>query len=85
MLLVSPVAYCTLRLDGGPQVVPVHTFGELQSAPDAHDVLQAVAPHRYGLHEVVVALWQTPAPLQVRAELAVDPVQLAPAHWVPDP
>jgi len=81
---VSPVAYCTLRLDGGPQVVPVHTFGELQSALEAHDALQAVAPQRYGLHEVVLAVWQTPAPLQLRVELAVDPVQLAAAHWVPE-
>jgi hypothetical protein len=31
-----------------------------------------------------VADWQVPAPLQVRAALAVDPVQLAAAHWVPE-
>jgi hypothetical protein len=38
-----------------------------QSVLDAHDVLQAVAPHAYALHELVVTVWQTPAPSQVRA------------------
>jgi len=45
--------------------------------------LHAVAPHTYGLHAAVVAAWQAPAPLQVRAELAVPERQLAAAHEVP--
>jgi hypothetical protein len=36
--------YCTLRLDGAPQVVPVQTFGDAQSVLVEHDVLQVVVP-----------------------------------------
>jgi hypothetical protein len=64
--------------------VPVHTFGDAQSELEAHVVLHAAAPQMYGVQGVVVPAWQVPAPLQVRAELAVVPVQLAAAHCVPD-
>jgi hypothetical protein len=65
-------------------VVPVQTLaGVRQSAFDAQVVLHAVAPQAYGLHELVVAALQVPAPSQVRAALSVDPVQLCAAHTVP--
>jgi hypothetical protein len=33
----------------------------------------------------IVAAWQVPVPLHVRAEVNVEPVQLAAAHCVPAP
>ena len=44
MLLVSPVSYWILRLDGAPQVVPVQTLGDAQSVLVEQVVLQAVVP-----------------------------------------
>jgi hypothetical protein len=64
-------------------VVPVQTLGDAQSVPVVQVVLHVVAPQAYGVHGVVVPVWQVPDPLQVRAEVAVLPVQLAIAHWVP--
>jgi len=32
---------------------------------------------------VLVTVWQTPAPSQVRAGVRADPVQAAATHWVP--
>jgi hypothetical protein len=58
-------------------------FGETQSAVTVHDVLHAPVPHAYGSHIDVVAAWQVPAPLQARADVSVDPVQLAATHVVP--
>jgi hypothetical protein len=46
--------------------------------------LQAVAPQTYALHELVLTVWQTPAPLQVRAGEYVEPRQDSPTHVVPD-
>jgi len=40
------------------------------------------APHRYGAHDTGSTIKQVPPPLQVRAAVAVDPVQVAAAHVV---
>jgi hypothetical protein len=56
----------------------------LQSALVVHVVLQAPVPHTNGSQPEVVAVWQVPVPLHVRAEVSVAPVQLAAAHCVPE-
>jgi hypothetical protein len=73
----------TFRLEAAPQVVPVQTFGDRQSALDVHVVLHAVAPQTYGLHELVVAARQVPVPSHVRGALSVEAEQAWPTHCVP--
>jgi hypothetical protein len=68
-----------------PQLFPLHTFGDAQSAAVAQVVLQAAVPHAKGAQLDDVAVWQMPVPLQVRAGVNVVPVQVAPAHCVPAP
>jgi hypothetical protein len=58
-------------------------FGETQSVSALHDILQTPEPHPYGSHIDVVAAWHVPVPLQVRADVSVDPVQVAAAQVVP--
>jgi hypothetical protein len=71
---------------GGPQVVPVQTLGATQSASVAQVVRHALAvPHRYGAHDTGSAIRQVPAPLQVRAGVAIEPVHIAGAHVVAPP
>jgi hypothetical protein len=43
-------------------------------------VLQAVAPHAYGLQELVTGAGQEPAPLQLALAVATPAEQLAPRH-----
>ena len=51
----------------------------MQSPSLLHEVLQAVAPHRYGLHCVVEGAGHEP-PLQLAAAVAVPLLQEAPRH-----
>src|SRR6267378_8587170 len=57
----------------------------MQSESAAQLVLQAVAPHTYGVHCVVAAEGQVPVPLQEPAGTAVPAAQLAARHWVETP
>ena len=75
-----------------PQATPIPFFTQLppmqkklvtQSVSTVHDVLQTPVPHWYGLQDDVVAAWQLPLPLQARAEVSVEPVQLAVPHETP--
>jgi hypothetical protein len=56
---------------------------DVQSACDAHDVLQVVAPHMYAPQDTSLTVWQVPEPLQVLAGVRVDPVQVSAPHTVP--
>jgi hypothetical protein len=68
------------------QTLAMHTLGAAQSVSTVQVVRQALlVPHAKGSHGDVVAAWQVPVPLQVRAALSVEPVQPGPAHWVPLP
>jgi hypothetical protein len=71
-------------MDFFPQLPALHTFGLLQSALVVQVVLHAPVPQTNGSQLEVVAAWQVPVPLQVRADVSVTPVQLAAAHCVPD-
>ena len=66
------------------QLPPLQLNGDTQSAPVVQVVLHAPVPHTNGSQLEVVAVWQVPVPLQVRADVSVTPVQLAAAHWVPE-
>ena len=66
-----------------PQLIPWQELGDAQSAVVLHVVLHAPVPQPYGEHDDVVAVWQTPLPLQLRAGVSVVPVQVAAAHCVP--
>src|SRR5262245_2417837 len=65
------------------QLPPMQVNGATQSALTVQVVRQAPVPHTYGLHMDVVAAWQVPVPLHERAEVSVEPVQLAVMHCVP--
>jgi hypothetical protein len=61
-------------------------FGDTQFVSTVHVELQLVVPlHAYGVHGVVVAVRQVPAPSHVRALVCVDaPLgQLEATHTVP--
>ncbi len=66
------------------QTPPRQKKPEVQSVFDVHEVLHAVGPHRYWLHDVAVTVWQTPDPLQVRAGVYVEPVHDSLTQVVPD-
>ena len=71
-----------------PQAPALQTFPGEQSALVAQTETQAVpvaALQANGTQDCVEAALQTPAPSQVRADVAVTPPagQEAPAHWVP--
>ena len=58
-------------------------LGDRQSAFVVQVVLHAVVPHTNGEQFAVDTVWQVPVPLQVRAGVAVDPVQVAATQVVP--
>src|SRR5207344_2146919 len=66
------------------QLLPLQVNGATQSASTVHVFLHALAPHAYGLHIDVVAVWQVPVPLQDRADVSVEPAQVCAAHCVPE-
>jgi hypothetical protein len=74
---VAPMAFL-------PQLPALQTLGLLQSALVVQVVLHAPVPQANGSQLDVVAAWQVPVPLQVRAPVRVTPVQLAATHWVPE-
>jgi len=82
-LAQSPPAAHVAPLGRLVQTPPMQTFGETQSPSTVQVVRQAPEPHANGSHIDVAAAWQVPVPLQVRADVSVEPVQLAAAHWVP--
>jgi hypothetical protein len=65
------------------QLPPLQVNGAAQSVSAVQVVLHALVPQTYGLHEEVVTVWQVPVPLQVRAGVSVEPVQLAATQVVP--
>jgi hypothetical protein len=65
------------------QTPPEQTLGATQSVSTVQVVLQAPLSQVKGSHAEVVAVWQVPVPLQVRAGVSVEPVQVAAAHEVP--
>ncbi len=68
------------------QEPPEQKFAEVQSPSTPHVVLQAVVPQVYGAHVAVIAVEQTPAPLQLAAAVWTPLLasQLAPLHCVAD-
>ena len=77
-------AAAQVRPDGFlPQAPLVQTLGATQSVSVVHAMLQAFVPHTYTPHDCAVVIWQVPVPLQVRAGVNVEPVQLALAQAVP--
>ena len=83
LLAQSPFAVQLAPLGRLTQAVPMQTLGVTQSASAVHDIRHAPVPHWYAPHVDVVAAWQVPIPLQVRADVSVDPVHVAAAHCVP--
>jgi len=64
----------------------LQTLGDAQSLSVAQVVRHVpLVPQLKGAQAMAVAVWQTPAPLQVRGGVYVDPVQLPPAQVVPAP
>jgi hypothetical protein len=66
-----------------PQLLLVQELGATQSALVEQVILQAPVPHWNGSHIAVVAARQVPEPLQVRAEVSVEPLHEAGAQVVP--
>jgi hypothetical protein len=68
-----------------PHDPPLQTFPAAQSLSLLQTATQAVPLQANGAQLWVLAGWQTPAPLQVRARVAVviPVVQVGAAHWVP--
>ena len=68
-----------------PHEPPLQTFPGAQSPSLLQTATQAVPLQAKGAQLCVLAGWQTPAPLQVRASVAVViPIgQVGAAHWVP--
>jgi hypothetical protein len=64
-----PAHACPSRLS--PHEPALHTRPGAQSASAAHAALQLAPLHAYAPHDCVTAGWQTPAPLQVRASVAM--------------
>jgi hypothetical protein len=65
------------------QAPVVQTLGLTQSASTVHEVLQAPVPQVKGSQGDVATVRQVPVPLQVRAGVSVEPVQVAAAHDEP--
>src|SRR5262245_34300338 len=65
------------------QTPMTQTFGVTQSASTEHDVLQTPDPQVNAPHDDAVVDWQVPVPLQVRAGVKVEPVQLCGTQTVP--
>jgi hypothetical protein len=70
-------------IDFRPQLPLLQELGEAQSAAVEHVILHAPEPHAYGAQVDEVTVWQVPVPLQVRAGVKVDPVQVAATQVVP--
>jgi hypothetical protein len=68
-----------------PHDPPLQTLPGAQSLSLLQTATQAVPLHANGAQLCVLAGWQTPAPLQVRASVVVViPIgQVGAAHWVP--
>ena len=66
-----------------PQLPVLQVLGDAQSAAVEHVILQTPVPQAYGAQLDVVTVWQVPVPLQVRAGVSVEPVQVAATHWIP--
>lgn len=85
-----PVAHSLLTLQVAPitflpQIVPLQTFPDEQSALLLQLTRQVpVVPHRYSLHETELAAVQVPAPSQCAAAVPVEPpaVQVGSRHTV---
>jgi len=83
--LHSPLPAHAVPSDFRPQLPVLQTLGDAQSALVVQVVRQAPVPHAKGAQLEDVAVWQVPVPLHVRADVTVDPVQVAAAHCVPAP
>jgi hypothetical protein len=67
-----------------PQLPMVQTLGATQSVLSVHMVLHDPEPQTNGLHDVIdAAAWQVPLPSQVRADVSIDPEQVAATHCDP--
>jgi hypothetical protein len=62
---------------------PEHTLGARQSPSTVHVTRHALPLHTYGSQDEDVAVRQVPIPLQVRAGVNVDALQVAATHTVP--
>jgi hypothetical protein len=65
------------------QLPPLQVNGETQSVSAVQVVLHAPVPQTNGSQAEVDTVWQVPVPLQVRAGVSVEPVQLAATQLVP--
>ena len=83
--LHSPAAAQVAPIGLRPQLPLLQTLGDAQSAAVVQVVLHAPVAAGVGRAADVVAVWQVPVPLQVRAGVNVVPVQVAAAHCVPAP
>ena len=84
----NPDVHCALVVQAAPvtffvQLPPLQVNGETQSVSAVQVVLHAPVPHAYGSQAEVVTVWHVPVPLQLRAGVNVDPVQLAATQVVP--
>lgn len=61
-------------------VPPLHQSPDTQSPSPPQLVLQAFAPHTYGVHALVTGAGQCPCPSQLAAAVCVPPEQLAFRH-----
>ena len=82
-LAQSPFAAQVLPLGRFTQTPMTQTLGDTQSVSTLQLVRQAPVPQTNGSHIDVVAVWQVPVPLHVRADVSVEPVQLGATHCVP--
>jgi len=82
-LAQSPPAAHDAPLGRLVQTPPMQMLGDTQSVSTVQVVRQAPVPQTNGSHIDVVAAWHVPVPLQARADVSVEPVQLAVAHCVP--
>ena len=82
-LAQSPAAVQATPLGRLVQTPPEQTFGATQSVSTVQVALHAPVPHTNGSHIDVVAVWQVPAPSQVRPDVSVEPVHVAAAQLVP--
>jgi len=73
----APFAFSVTQLPADEQKYP-----DAQSRAEVQDVLHAEVPHTYGLHWLVVAAWQVPAPSQFRAGVYVEPRHDSPTQVV---
>ena len=82
-LAQSVLAVQALPLGRFVQTPVEQMLGDTQSVSTVQVVLHAPVPQPNGSHIDVVAVWQVPVPLQVRADVSVEPVQVAETQVVP--